>query len=192
MQPYPDEIEEQMQWYYQSLSEKDRRRYGAIEAVKLGYGGISYISQLLGCDYYTIRFGMYELKEPDALSMTSIRRSGGGRKSAFESIPGLDEAFLKVVAQHTAGSPTNELVKWTNLTRQEIADLLREEGVSVSVTVVDQLLEKHNYRKRKAVKTLATGEHPQRNEQFENIARLKDAYQAVSNPVLSMDTKKEN
>lgn len=192
MQPYPDEIEAQMQWYYQSLSEKDRRRYAAIEAVKLGYGGITYVSQLLGCDYYTIRFGMYELKDEDSLSMTSIRRSGGGRKSAFESIPGLDEAFLKVIAQHTAGSPTDELVKWTNLTRQEIADLLTDGGVSVSVTVVDQLLEKHNYRKRKALKTLATGEHPQRNEQFENIERIKASYQAAGQPVLSMDTKKEN
>jgi len=192
MQPYPNEIEQQMQWYYQSLSEKDRRRYAAIEAVKLGYGGITYISQLLGCDYYTIRFGMYELKDEDSLSMSSIRRSGGGRKSAFESIPGLDEAFLRVIAQQTAGSPTDELLKWTNLTRHEIANLLQNEGLSVSVTVVDQLLEKHNYRKRKAVKSLATGEHPQRNQQFENIARLKDAYQAAGNPVLSMDTKKEN
>jgi len=192
MQPYPNEIEQQMQWYYQSLSEKDRRRYAAIEAVKLGYGGITYISQLLGCDYYTIRFGMYELKDEDSLSLSSIRRSGGGRKSAFESIPGLDEAFLRVIAQQTAGSPTDELLKWTNLTRHEIANLLQNEGLSVSVTVVDQLLEKHNYRKRKAVKSLATGEHPQRNQQFENIARLKDVYQAAGNPVLSMDTKKEN
>ena len=192
MQPYPEEIEEQMQWYYHSLSEKDRRRYAAIEAVKLGYGGITYISKLLGCDYYTIRFGMYELKDEDSLSMTSIRRSGGGRKSAFESIPKLDEAFLKVIAQHTAGSPTDELVKWTNLNRREIADLLQDKGVSVSVTVVDQLLEKHNYRKRKALKTLATGEHPQRNQQFENIERIKASYQVVGHPVLSMDTKKEN
>ncbi len=176
MQPYPNEIEQQMQWYYQSLSEKDRRRYAAIEAVKLGYGGITYISQLLGCDYYTIRFGMYELKDEESLSMSSIRHSGGGRKSAFESIPGLDEAFLRVIAQQTAGSPTDELLKWTNPTRHEIANLLQNEGLSVSVTVVDQLLEKHNYRKHKAVKSLATGEHPQRNQQFENIARLKDEW----------------
>ena len=135
---------------------------------------------------------MYELKDEDSLSMTSIRRSGGGRKSAFESIPELDKAFLKVIAQHTAGSPTDELVKWTNLTRQEIADLLGDGGVSVSVTVVDQLLEKHNYRKRKALKTLATGEHPQRNEQFENIERIQASDHAAGHPVLSMDTKKEN
>lgn len=191
MQPYPPEVGQQMQRFYRSLSEKDRRRYGAIEALKLGWGGMSYISQLFGCDDETIRFGMTELEEGEALRMNGIRRSGGGRKSVFETIKGLDETFLKVIAKHTAGSPTNETLKWTNLTRQEIADLLKAEGITLSVTVVDQLLAKHNYRKRKAQKRLATGEHPQRNQQFENIERLKASYQAAGNPVLSMDTKKE-
>lgn len=83
-------------------------------------------------------------------------------------------------------------MKWTNLTRQEIVQLMAAEGIEISVTVVDQLLKKHNYRKRKAQKRLATGEHLQRNEQFETIAQLKQTYTAASNPVLSMDTKKEN
>jgi len=181
-----------MQRLYHSLSEKDRRRYAAIEALKLGWGGITYISQIFGCDYYTIRFGMEELDSEDAMNMSEIRRPGGGRKSAFETIEGLDAAFLKVIAQHTAGSPMDEKVKWTNLTRQEMAELLKGEGITVSVTVVDQLLEKYNYRKRKAQKRLATGTHPQRNHQFENIERLKASYQAAGNPVLSMDTKKKN
>lgn len=181
-----------MRRFYQSLSEKDRRRYAAIEAFKLGWGGITYTSQLFDCDDKPIRDGMKELEDDAALGQSEIRRSGGGRKSAFETIEGLDAAFLRVIAQHTAGSPTDETVKWTNLTRQEIAQLLQPEGIKVSVTVVDQLLEKHHYRKRKAQKRLATGTHPQRNEQFENIEQLKKAYQAVGNPVLSMDTKKEN
>ena len=42
----------------------------------------------------------------------------------------------------------DEDIKWTNLTRQQIADLLREKGISVSVTVVDQLLLSHKFRKR--------------------------------------------
>lgn len=83
-------------------------------------------------------------------------------------------------------------VKWTNLTRQEISELLKEEGIDVSVTVVDQLLEKHNYRKRKAQRRLSSSEHPQRNEQFENIEELIESYQAAGKPVLSMDTKKKN
>ena len=36
MNSYPSKVEEQMQRLYNSLSEKDCRRYAAIEAVKLG------------------------------------------------------------------------------------------------------------------------------------------------------------
>jgi len=192
MQPYPAQIEAQMQRYDQSLSEKDRRRYAAIEAVKLGYGGQAYIRRLFGCHHETLGLGLAELEDESALAGERIRRPGGGGKSAFATIAELDEAFLRVLERYTAGSPMDETIKWTNLTRQEIARLLRAEGISVSVTVVDQLLEKHNYRKRKAQKRLATGAHPQRNEQFENIDQLKSTYQAVGNPVLSMDTKKKN
>ena len=190
---YPAEIETQMQRYYQSLSEKDRRRYAGIEAIKLGYGGISYIHRVLGCDYRTIKAGIAELKDDSSMDEVGIRRHGGGRKSAFESIEGLDGAFLKVMEHHTAGSPVDEQVKWTNLSRPKIAELLKTENIEVSVTVVDQLLKKHHYRRRRASKTLATGvSHPQRNDQFENIDALRKRYTAAGNPVMSMDTKKEN
>jgi hypothetical protein len=191
---YSAEIEVQMQRYYQSLSEKDRRRYAGIEAVKLGHGGIAYISRVLGCDYRTIKAGMAELEDDgDPLEEPNIRRGGGGRKSAFDVIEGLDAAFLKVMAHHTAGSPVDEMVKWTNLSRPKIAKLLQAEQIDVSVTVVDQLLKKHHYRRRRARKTLATGaSHPQRNEQFENIDSLRKQYTDAGNPVMSMDTKKEN
>ncbi len=192
MLPYPPEVEQQMQRFYQSLSEKDRRRYAAVEALKLGRGGLLYISQLFGCDDEAMQLGKRELQDDTQLHHSRIRRAGGGRKSAFQTHPGLDETFLKVIAQHTAGSPMSETIKWTHLTRQEIAQLLQAEGISISVTVVDQLLEKHNYRKRKAQKRLATGEHPERNAQFENIAAIRSRYEATGNPVLSMDTKKEN
>jgi hypothetical protein len=192
MQPYPAPIEAQMQRYYQSLSEKDCRRYAAIEAVKLGYGGQAYIRLLFGCHHETLALGLAELEDETALESDRIRQVGGGRKSAFETIEGLDEAFLRVLKRHTAGSPMDEMLKWTNLKRHEIAALLKQEGIDVSVTVVDQLLEKHNFRKRKAVKTLATGASEQRNEQFEMIEQLQQRYQAAGNPVMSMDTKKKN
>ena len=58
---YSVEIEAQMYDFYNSLSEKDRRRYAAIEATKLGYGGASYIRQILHCDDRTITRGQHEL-----------------------------------------------------------------------------------------------------------------------------------
>jgi hypothetical protein len=68
-----------------------------------------------------MQLGKRELQHQDGLNQSRIRRVGGGRKAALATIAGLDEAFLRVIAKHTAGSPMDESVKWTNLTRQEIA-----------------------------------------------------------------------
>lgn len=94
MQPYPAEIEAQMQRYYRSLSEKDRRRYAAIEAVKLGYRGQAYIQRLFKCHHETLALGLAELEDQTVLEQERIRQPGGGRRSAFETIAGLDAAFL--------------------------------------------------------------------------------------------------
>jgi hypothetical protein len=192
LKPYSQEIEEKMVKYYHSLSEKERRRYAAIEAEKLGYGGISYIVRLFGCRPETVKRGYYDLQSRDLNNSGRIREEGGGRKKCLDIIEGIDEAFKRVIDRNTAGSPMNESEKWTHLTRQQIADLLcQEEQIKVSVTVIDQLLEKHNFRRRPAQKTKVTGSNPKRNEQFEKINDLIDCYQEKSNPVVSMDTKKK-
>jgi hypothetical protein len=192
LKPYPKEIEEKMVKYYHSLSEKERRRYAAIEAQKLGYGGISYVVRLFGCCPETVRRGYYDLEMEELKEEGRIREKGAGRKKCLETIEGIDEAFVRVIDRHIAGSPMNEAERWTHLTRQQIADLLlEEEQIKVSVTVIDQLLKKHNFCRRQAQKTKATGNNPHRNEQFEKINHLIESYQEKSNPVISMDTKKK-
>src|SRR4029453_3685489 len=47
---YRPDIEQLLRQYYQSLSEKDRRRLAALEAIKLGHRGIRYIAPGLPCD----------------------------------------------------------------------------------------------------------------------------------------------
>jgi hypothetical protein len=83
-----------------------------------------------------------------------------------------------------------QAVRWTDLTYERIADHLAEAGTPVSVPVVKQLLRKHGYVKRKAQKSKAMGGHADRNQQFNNIARLKWEYLGSANPIVSMDTKK--
>jgi len=179
--------------FYKSLSEKDRRRYAAIEADKLGRGGIRYICQVLHCDFRTITRGKQELAEGLPDQESRIRQPGGGRKSVLAEREGLGDAFLAVIDNHTAGSPMDESIKWTNLSRPSIAEKLEEQGFKVSVTVVDQLLEKYNFRPRQAFKTEAGKKNiPYRDEQFKNIESLKKTYIDAGNPVLSMDVKKRN
>lgn len=76
-----------------SLSEKDRRRYAAVEARKQGHGGIAYVCSLFGCTDKTVRKGMKEIQDAEALNRVGVRRPGGGRKRAVDSNEGIDEAF---------------------------------------------------------------------------------------------------
>ena len=106
-------------------------------------------------------------------------------------MPSLEDNFLRVLRDYTAGDPMREGVRWTDLTRQEIAERLAEAGTPVSVTVVKRLLRTHRYVQRKAQKSKAMGQNPDRNQQFETIARLKQEYLETENPIISMDTKKK-
>jgi hypothetical protein len=190
---YNQTIEVQMLNFYKSLSEKDRRRYAAIEATKLGYGGDTYIRTILHCDDRTITRGKQELMTSLSDDGNRIRKPGGGRKFVIDEMKGLDEAFLNVLQNNTAGSPMDETIKWTNLTRYTIAEKLKEQSFKVSNTVIDQLLKKHGFRPRQAFKTEAGKKNiPQRDEQFKNIERLNKEYTDSGNPVLSMDVKKRN
>ena len=76
MDIYPSAVEKQMQRFYQSLNERDRRRYAAVEAIRLGHGGQDYISRLLGCDPKTIRHGLTELESEGGLSTVGQRKKG--------------------------------------------------------------------------------------------------------------------
>jgi hypothetical protein len=46
---YKPHIEGRMRAFWQTLSERDRRRFAALEAARLGHGGIEYIAEVLGC-----------------------------------------------------------------------------------------------------------------------------------------------
>jgi hypothetical protein len=52
---YCGDHEEEMANFYNSLSDKGRRRYAAVEAKKIGHGGTTYICSLFGCDDKTLK-----------------------------------------------------------------------------------------------------------------------------------------
>lgn len=152
---YPEETEQMMRKFYNSLSEKDKRRYAALEAMKLSHGGIGYIAMVLQICPDTIKAGVKELQslDVDGGYDPRIRQPGGGRKPYDQTIENIDEAFKDVVKNYTAGDPKDDSLLWTNLTHAEIAlRLSQDHGITVSETVVIKLLKKHKFKKRKAQK----------------------------------------
>jgi DeoR/GlpR family transcriptional regulator of sugar metabolism len=82
MTQYRKKTEKRMQAFYKSLSEKERRRYAAVEADKLGHGGIEYIASLFGLDPKTIRRGLEDLENEETLSETGERKKGEDEKAS--------------------------------------------------------------------------------------------------------------
>lgn len=80
--------EQQLRDFYSTLSEKDRRRFAAIEARQLGEGSIAYVAEMLGCSRRTIERGMQELSElPKDPAAGRVRRAGAGRKKRSRPTP---------------------------------------------------------------------------------------------------------
>jgi hypothetical protein len=71
-----------MKAFFDSLTEKDRRRYAAVEVAKLGHGGIDYISRVLGCHPQTIQQGREDIDHlPEDEAEGRIRKKGGPQES---------------------------------------------------------------------------------------------------------------
>lgn len=188
---YTEKVKESMKTFYDSLSEKDRRRYAAIEVLKFGYGGKKYICKILGCDIETINRGLEELLNGFSTPEDRERLLGGGRKRIMDTIENIDEIFFEIIKDNTAGNPMDAELQWTNLTIKEISEAFIEKGYSVQEHTVKQLLEKHNFVKRKMQKTKTIKDTQDRNEQFEKINELKQEYENAGNPIISIDVKKK-
>lgn len=82
MDAYSPVVEGHMIELYKSLSEKDRRRYAAVEAEKLGYGGIQYVARLFGCDEDTVHRGMQDVTQlPEDAALGRVRKKGRPNES---------------------------------------------------------------------------------------------------------------
>ena len=135
--------------FYELLDEPSKRRFAGLESDKLGHGGRSYIRDLLGCDFKTIKRGQDELGfNLLNIEANRLRKKGGGRKSMV-NVERVNKIFLRILSKHTSLSKRNENLKKTYLNQEEIAFKMRGLKIDVSRFVISKLLQKHNYVKRK-------------------------------------------
>jgi hypothetical protein len=79
--PWGAAVEKNVRDFYATLSEKDRRRFAAVQARQLGSGGVRAIAEVLGCSRRTIERGLAELDAlPHDPAVGQVRRPGAGRK----------------------------------------------------------------------------------------------------------------
>jgi len=172
------------------LDERARRRWAAAEARSLGWGGISAVAQATGISDRTIRNGIREIEGPDPLPPDRQRRAGGGRRSREDEQPELSKSLEVLIEPNVRGDPMSPL-RWTCKSIRTLARELKAEGFQVGSTKVGQLLKRLGYSLQANRKTLEGRQHPDRNAQFEHIARRVKARQRRGEPAISIDTKKK-
>jgi hypothetical protein len=96
-----------------------------------------------------------------------------------------------VIDRHIAGDPVKEEIRWLKLTQQEIVDLMKQDGISISRNCVRKLLKAHNFVKRKMLGKIRCGDFEDRSQQFDIIRAKMEQFKNSANPILSMDTKKK-
>ena len=148
------------------LNEKQRRLYGASEALRLGYGGISKVKEETGISRVTITKGIEEL-ESGIIPNSRIRKIGGGRKKITETDATLLVDLDKLI-DDTKGNPMN-FVKWTTKSIVHVRQGLEKMGHSIKDTAVFKLLKGQHYSLRGNKKDDEGKSHEDRDAQFQHI-----------------------
>ena len=176
------------------MDEQMRRLWAATEARALGYGGVSVVARAIGLTRPTITAGIRELGDARQLvSMAPkhrVRRDGAGRPRLTDADTGLCPALEELVEPATRGDPMSPL-RWTCKSVRTLAAELNRQGHPVSHQTVSEVLQSLGYSLQVNRKTREGAGHPDRNAQFEHIARRAKQFQRRGQPVISVDTKKK-
>ena len=94
-----------------------------------------------------------------------VRRPGGGRKPETEKQPELLSALEALVEPTARGDPERPL-RWTSKSCRRLSNALKEQGFSVSRTLVGKLLAQLGYTLRGNAKTREGTDAPDRDPDF--------------------------
>jgi hypothetical protein len=177
------------------LDERRLRLYIGAEALALGYGGTALVSQATRISRPTITAGCKELLaagQSQSLPAAAgrIRTPGGGRQRTVKTDATLRTDLESLIDPVTRGDPASPL-RWTSKSVRKLADELKQLGHQTSHRMVAVLLQELGYSLQANRKTLEGSSHPDRDAQFEHIHQQVKAFQACDQPIIAVDTKKQ-
>lgn len=183
-----------IKWKYELLksvmNERSRRRFAAVEANTIGYGGIQIVSHATGLNRNTIARGLKELSNKKEMNVECIRRPGAGRKKTKDKDPMLIKDLERLVEPHTIGDPESPL-RWTTKSVRNLARELKKQKHQASYQMIAELLHEMKYSLQGNRKRSEGKNHPDRNAQFEYINNKVKSQLKEKFPAISVDAKKK-
>jgi hypothetical protein len=188
-----EQYRRELEAFLATLTQEQRRLYAAVEANRIGRGGICRISELTGLCQATIARGRQQLA--DLLQGKPIRKERKpvrGRPRIEEKYPALTAALEKMLCDEVAGDPEGEQ-KWVRSSVRKLTKRLKERGFLVGNNGVWALLKRMGFSMKTGVRKRrgGTGDRSGRDKQFQYIASQRKLFTLAGLPVISVDTKKK-
>jgi Rhodopirellula transposase DDE domain len=190
--PHPDQLlHRQINLLLSRLDEQQRRWLAALEATRLGHGGVQQLAEITGLDRHTIARGQRELASGLADRPTErVRYQGGGRPARERQDAGLTTALADLLAPETAGDPTGRRAKTKRRSLRQLSEALTAADHPASRPTVARLLRELGYSPKANARRGEARSSPERDAQFGHIAEERRRFEAAGAPVISVDSKK--
>lgn len=172
------------------LDERRRRLFLATEAMAIGHGGISIVSNKTGVARATIASGCRELADFEVIESSRTRRRGGGRTKVSNKDPLLRES-LQALLEPSEGDSKGYDLLWTTMSLRTLCSELSQMGQPVSRSLLARLLQEMGWSYHRQSK--ADGEGPSlrdQSTQFQKIASTVQAFQKCGQPVIFLEMKR--
>jgi len=173
-----------------TLNEVQKRRFAALKAMELGWGGVTKVSEITKMSHNTIDKGIKEIKNPKKDVSERLRKKGGGRKTIIEKNPEVKKYIENILEENTAGDPMSKL-KWTNKSTYTIAKELTLKKKNISEVTAGRIIRQLGYSLQVNVKSKESGTSQERDSQFIYINEQVKKVSKKNMPIISVDTKKK-
>lgn len=180
------------------MDEATKRKWAASEALAIGWGGESLVSQATGISRTTIRKGIHEVKEDKVTDSTgetklikrTIRAFGGGRKKLIQLTPSILADLHGIIEPVTSRDPIKN-TKWPPKSTYKIAAELSLLGYKISPDTVRRLLKERYYGLQSNLKSIESINNTEINKQFIYINNIISIFKNLNYPIISVDINKK-
>ena len=189
---HPDQtVHHQINVLMSRLDEQQRRWYAALEAQRMGHGGLVKLSRITGLSEPTIRRGKEELEQDlQGRPPDRIRLPGAGRPKTEKIQPEIEQVLINLIENEVAGDPQSGQ-RWIRKSLSKLKGGLLKKGYLLGRETIRRLLHRQDIRPKSNRKRLVAKPHPDRDIQFQYIQSQRKAFQALKWPIISVDTKKK-
>lgn len=182
-----DNRTEKYQQMHQLLNEKQWRQFLALEAKERG--NLVLVAREAGVSKNTIKAGRREIEAGELFSPGKrLRIQGGGRKKQEEHDASL-QADLEALLD-PKGDPMSP-IQWTTKSVAKLKEALGKLGHQLGDTAISNRLHAMGFSLRANKKTIEGSWHEDRDAQFGHIKQKCEQFEAVGDPIISVDCKKK-